>query len=64
MDINRDLVDMISGVSIKPQISDGMISGRAMLSVTIDTDLENIEGYLSTLLSDYHLRDINLILVG
>lgn len=45
---------MISGVSIKPQISDGMISGRAMLSVTIDTDLENIEGYLSTLLSDYH----------
>lgn len=54
VDINRDLVDMISGVSIKPQISDGMISGRAMLSVTIDTDLENIEGYLSTLLSDYH----------
>lgn len=44
VDINRDLVDMISGVSIKPQISDGMISGRAMLSVTIDTDLENIEG--------------------
>lgn len=53
VDQNRDLVDMISGVSVKPEIAEGMISGRAMLSVTVDTDLEHIEGYLSTLLTDY-----------
>lgn len=53
IDINRDLVDMVTGVPANSDISDGMITGGTGINLSADVDIDNIEIYLLKVLQEY-----------
>ncbi|HPX32763.1 MAG TPA: TIGR04141 family sporadically distributed protein [Erysipelotrichaceae bacterium] len=57
LDINRDLVSNITGVSDDEDYVTGMISGGDMLSVTADVDINNIMSFLGKTYQKYSLSN-------
>lgn len=53
IDVNRDLVDMVTGVANDSDISDGMITGGTGINLSADVDLNSIEEYLLKVLREY-----------
>lgn len=53
IDVNRDLVDMVTGAPTDSDISDGMITGGTGINLSADVDINSIEEYLLKVLREY-----------
>lgn len=57
IDVNRDLVGYITGVSDDDEYAPGIIAGGDILSLTVDIDITNIVGFLERTYDKYIMNE-------